>query len=257
MSHNTNETNGINPETTGEVAAPSPGSTSQQSESSQVKSVSPRRIAANRANAQHSTGPKTPAGKEKSKQNSRKHGFFARQPLPSGEEGDKLWEEYRDLVAGIWEYYQPSGYMEELLTEKIAAESIRYSRFLSFESTSIGEKRAFHWDGVDRILRFQSAINRQLFQAMHELEHLQEKRKANPNQSNRSAREPGDGEVGRAGFDVQNDGPPSGSTHVEAPGNEMIEVVAAAEASGPHSSSQGRPVATGSQPATGDRGLTS
>jgi hypothetical protein len=38
--------------------------------------------------------------------------------------------------------------------------------------------RAPHFDGVNLVLRFQSAINRQLFQTMKELERLQEKRKA-------------------------------------------------------------------------------
>jgi hypothetical protein len=32
---------------------------------------------------------------------------------------------------------------------------------------------------VDRVLRYQAAINRQLFQAIHELERMQAQRKAN------------------------------------------------------------------------------
>jgi len=195
MSHDTNEGYEINPVTTGsagEVTDPASGAASEQTQSGQAKAVSPQKLAANRANALHSTGPKTPEGKEKSKQNSRKHGFFARQPLPPGEEGEKLWQAYSDLVAGIWEYYQPVGYMEGLLTEKIITESIRFSRLLTYESKSVGEQRAFHWEGVDRILRFQSAINRQLFQTMHELERMQDKRKGKPNPSNRSDRVPDD-----------------------------------------------------------------
>ena len=167
-------TNGSN----GKVSDRASGSASEQPPSEPAKAVSPEKLAANRANAQHSTGPKTPEGKAKSSQNSRKHGFFARQPLPAGEYGDKLWQAYSDLYAGIWEYYQPIGYMEELLTEKIATESIRFSRLLGYEAKYVGEQQAFHWQGLDRILRFQGAINRQLFQAMHELERLQEKRKA-------------------------------------------------------------------------------
>jgi hypothetical protein len=38
---------------------------------------SPHRIAANRLNAQRSTGPRTPAGKERSKWNALRHGAFA------------------------------------------------------------------------------------------------------------------------------------------------------------------------------------
>ena len=41
------------------------------------KPASPRRIAANRANAQHSTGPKTDSGKQRSAMNALRHGLLA------------------------------------------------------------------------------------------------------------------------------------------------------------------------------------
>ena len=41
------------------------------------KPVSNRQLAANRANAAQSTGPRSPEGKSRSAQNSRKHGFTA------------------------------------------------------------------------------------------------------------------------------------------------------------------------------------
>ena len=187
MSHDNQESNQdkqntpVPTESTLEGAAPDAGTVYNHRQKGQAKSVSAAKLAANRRNAQHSTGPQTAEGKAKSSQNSCKHGFFARKPLPAGEEGDQLWEEYRDLVDGIWEYYQPEGYMEGLLTEKIATESIRFSRLLDYESKYLGQKQAFHFQGVDRVLRFQSAINRQLFQTIHELERLQANRKAQRN----------------------------------------------------------------------------
>jgi hypothetical protein len=146
-----NDVQEINPEmtgSTGEVTDPASGAASEPTDSGKPTGVSPQKLAANRANARHSTGPTTPEGKEKSSQNSRKHGFFARNPLPPGEEGDKLWEHYGDLVAGIWEHYRPVGYMEGLLTEKIIAESIRFSRLLTYEGKYVGEQRAFYWEGA-------------------------------------------------------------------------------------------------------------
>ena len=41
------------------------------------KPVSPKRLAANHANAARSTGPRSAEGKARSAQNSRKHGFTA------------------------------------------------------------------------------------------------------------------------------------------------------------------------------------
>jgi len=89
-----------------------------------------------------------------------------------------LWGAYQDLVAGIWEYYKPVGYLEGLLTEKIATESIRFSRLLTFERELTKGINMFSWNGLDRLLRYQGTINRQLFQAMRELERMQERRKA-------------------------------------------------------------------------------
>ena len=144
----------------GEATDPPSEAASKQSLNGQAKPVSPEKIAANRANAQHSTGPRTAEGKEKASQNSLKHGFFARQPLPNGPEGDKLWLAYKDMVAGIWEYYKPVGCMEELLVEKIATESVRFSRFMAFESDYVGKMQLFQLDCVDRVLRFQGSINK-------------------------------------------------------------------------------------------------
>ena len=43
-----------------------------------------KQIEANRANAEHSTGPKTPAGKAKSRKNAWKHGLTAKS-VPGGQ----------------------------------------------------------------------------------------------------------------------------------------------------------------------------
>jgi hypothetical protein len=42
-------------------------------------STSPAQLAANAANAQHSTGPRTTEGKDRSSQNASKHGLTARE----------------------------------------------------------------------------------------------------------------------------------------------------------------------------------
>ncbi len=164
--------------TNGEQATSVEGKSSHSSNGDQRKASSPAKIAASRGNGKRSIGPTSPEGKAKSSRNSYKHGFFARQPLPAGEAGAVLWDAYQDLVAGIWEHYKPVGYLEGLLTEKIATESIRFSRLLTFERELTQGINMFNWNGLDRLLRYQGTINRQLFQAMRELERMQERRKA-------------------------------------------------------------------------------
>ena len=68
------------------------------------KPVSPRRLAANRANAARSTGPRTLEGKARSAQNARKHGFRASTfAVVRLEELDEIARLKADLVA----VYQP------------------------------------------------------------------------------------------------------------------------------------------------------
>jgi hypothetical protein len=55
-----------------------------------VMSISPAQLAANQANAQLSTGPRTEAGKARSSQNAIKHGLFSRQLLLPGEDPNAL-----------------------------------------------------------------------------------------------------------------------------------------------------------------------
>ena len=49
-----------------------------------------KQIEANRRNAQHSTGPITLQGKDKSSQNAIKHGLFSNVPLITGEQEEEL-----------------------------------------------------------------------------------------------------------------------------------------------------------------------
>jgi hypothetical protein len=60
----------------------------------QGKPLSPEKLAANRTNAQHSTGPQTSAGKEKSAQNSYKHGFYSKRLFPTSRDRDRDGADY-------------------------------------------------------------------------------------------------------------------------------------------------------------------
>ncbi|HXQ27326.1 MAG TPA: hypothetical protein VN822_13030 [Candidatus Acidoferrales bacterium] len=140
--------------------------------------ISARKLAANRRNAKRSTGPKTPQGKENSSRNSYKLGIFARQIFRRTEEGLKEWEGYKDTVARIYDHYRPQNVMEELLVDKVVTESVRFARLLWLEHQEFSRKDALWGQTSDKLLRGQTAINRQLTKAIEQLKDLQAERKA-------------------------------------------------------------------------------
>ncbi len=85
------------------------------------------------------TGPRTLAGKERSKHNALKHGLFSKAILLKSEsrrEYDCLWS---DLRADR----RPVGKLEEILVEKIAVLTWRYRRFIAAESGAIRKNTEF------------------------------------------------------------------------------------------------------------------
>jgi hypothetical protein len=81
------------------------------------KPISEQQRAANRANAQRSTGPRTPEGKARSAQNARKHGFTASTfAIVRLEELDEVARLKDDLIAT----YQPVNSQELFAIERIA-----------------------------------------------------------------------------------------------------------------------------------------
>jgi hypothetical protein len=82
-----------------------------------TKPVSQQQLAANRANAAQSTGPRSPEGKARSAQNSRKHSFTATTfPVVRFEEIDEVAHLREDAIA----VYQPVNSQELFAIERIA-----------------------------------------------------------------------------------------------------------------------------------------
>ncbi len=79
--------------------------------------ASQRQIAANRLNAQASTGPRTEAGKAASSGNALTHGLTARTVLLEGEDP----QEYRRLRQGVIHDYRPATTLERELIEQIVS----------------------------------------------------------------------------------------------------------------------------------------
>jgi hypothetical protein len=135
---------------------------------------SARKIEANRMNAKKSTGPKTSVGKTISSWNSTQHGLLSER-LPFIHGKDK--EQFDRLLSSLRQDLEPVGTVEEVLVEKIAQEYWRLGVAAWHEAEELGRSKPFTKTSIDRILRYQTTINRQLYQAINQLERLQRLRK--------------------------------------------------------------------------------
>ena len=97
--------------------------------SSSALQISPARLAANRANAQRSTGPRTEAGKYASSRNATTHGLLGQQPLLDGEDP----AEFEDLKARLVDEFGPASAAEDLLVDDIAGLLWRLRRLAKVE----------------------------------------------------------------------------------------------------------------------------
>lgn len=147
-------------------------------EEEEKRAISPKKLAANRANAQRSTGPKTSEGKEKSKLNAVRHGLTARYFPAVIQAGTAEWEHFEGVRTDLYGFYQPADPIEELMLDKLTMEYVRYRRLVEREQVLCAANRPYFLDIVNKLARYQTAINRQLFEAMRELERLQAQRKA-------------------------------------------------------------------------------
>jgi hypothetical protein len=170
-----------------------------------AKPISNNKLQANRKNSLKSTGPRTAEGKAVSRLNSLKHGLLSREIVIQSGEGSENGEEYNQLLCGLRQDLEPVGMLEEMLVEKIAICIWRLARVLRCENAEIRRNFAFkpsildlpgplegnnpeldairshlslpHKESMDRLMRYESSNNRQLFQAINQLERLQRQRK--------------------------------------------------------------------------------
>jgi len=105
------------------------------------KETTPAMIEANRANAQHSTGPITPAGKQNSSQNAGKHWGYAqifRTYLPQLGEHPGTWEETRrEVCTGI----KPEDGFEDGLVDDLAELRLKRQRLVRGQFGKLAQRR--------------------------------------------------------------------------------------------------------------------
>ncbi len=95
----------------------------------------------NRANAAHSTGPRTPEGKENSKRNSFKHGLYAKNLVIPGEDPAELDR----LRARLRAEHQPGNETESILVNEIAENFWRLRRMREYEARAMQPENLDKW----------------------------------------------------------------------------------------------------------------
>ena len=189
-------------------------------EASGEPTVSLRKVESNRRNSQKSTGPKTATGKKRVSRNAIKHGFYSKWLLVNHQDGEESQTEYDELYASIIKDYPPVGWHEESLVGKIAAWSWRLRRAIRYESGLITRALAEHSyelqqskaddlaepesapssnpemdamtdhlflpgkEELDKSMRYEAMINRELNHAIGEIERVQARRKGEANPTN-------------------------------------------------------------------------
>jgi len=159
-----------------------------------------KRAAANRRNAQLSTGPRTEKGKSRARYNAPKHGILASDLLITQGVGAEDPAEFDELLDALSRDLEPVGALEEILVERIAkccwrgrraqrreaglirraptTEATELEAMLNPERAAITDHHSLPLGAdLDRILRYEAAIHRQLVYAINQLERSQRTRK--------------------------------------------------------------------------------
>jgi hypothetical protein len=161
--------------------------------------VSLKKLEANRRNAQLSTGPRTETGKNHSRRNARRHGVLASALLVTEGPVARDRAEFYALLEGLRNDLMPDGTLEEMFTEKIAVCWWRQKRALECELRIVphaitGDDSEEMLDNfrswqsadrisrilgaqMDRILRYETTIQRELVYSLNQLERLQRARR--------------------------------------------------------------------------------
>jgi len=133
--------------------------------------TSSARLAANAANAQHSTGPRTPEGQARSSQNARTHGLTARDLIVAADEH----EEFQQLLSGYQTEVNPQGAIQQTLFDELvgAAWNLRRVRRMEVQLHSDTTDDEELQKKLDRLARHKTRIERTFHRSLKELKELQ------------------------------------------------------------------------------------
>src|SRR6267143_5636910 len=112
--------------------------------STKATPIDAARTARNRANAAHSTGPKTEAGKKRSSLNAYRHGLTGQTIILPAEDLDA----YQDFTDTYFKDYKPVGTLEKQLVQSLADTQWRLNRVAALEHNLIGLGFDEHSDSI-------------------------------------------------------------------------------------------------------------
>ncbi len=130
------------------------------------------RAAINRANAQFSSGPKTPNGKLVSSRNATKHGLASGQLIVPGEDP----AEFDSLLAALLEDHQASGETEQLLIKEMAQSHWLAQRAIRLQNGCFTEE-GVNEKSLSLFLRYFTTHNRAFHKALADLQRSQKERR--------------------------------------------------------------------------------
>jgi hypothetical protein len=139
-------------------------------------SASPARKSANTANAQLSTGPRTPEGKSRSAQNASKHGLTAADLVIGPEDRT----EFDEMLAGFRDEIEPQGPLEHTLFDQLVSGAWNLRRIRRMETELCAAAKSFTellnddqlQKKLDRLARHHTRIERSFHRALKELKAL-------------------------------------------------------------------------------------
>ena len=139
--------------------------------------ISPDKLAANQANAQHSTGPKTPEGKARSATNSRTHGLCAQDVIVADEDR----EEFETMSVLYQVDVSPQGEVEGTLFSELVRSGWSLRRIGRMETEACSGHASYEailndeglQKKLDNLARHKTRIERTFHRSLKELKALQ------------------------------------------------------------------------------------
>lgn len=157
-----------------------------------MTTVTTAKLEANRRNAKKSTGPQTPEGKASSALNATRHGLTAKQVLTPGESA----EDFEAFASELGASLAPVGELEALLVERVVFCAWRLRRVFRMEAAQAifqaehreefsilhrgrsqqgaeGGDIAKRAEVLVTLSRYEAALERSMYRALHQLERTQ------------------------------------------------------------------------------------